>query len=174
VRILIASDHAGLNLKTLLVGHARHESYDVLDLGTATPESVDYPDFAHDLARRLLAGEGERGVLICGTGIGMSITANRHGGVRAALCHDAFTAEMARRHNDANVLCMGGRTTGPGVAIQMLDIFLATPFEGGRHQRRVDKVEEPVTTKTGLGVRGSGLEKDSAGVGPSKDKERDS
>lgn len=174
MHILIASDHAGFDLKTLLVGHARDGGHEVLDLGTATPASVDYPDFAHDLAHRLLAGEGERGVLICGTGIGMSITANRHRGVRAALCHDAFTAELARRHNDANVLCMGGRTTGPGVAVQMLDIFLATPFEGGRHRRRVDKVEEPGTAKTGLGVRGSGLEKDSAGVGPSRDEERES
>ena len=154
MRILIASDHAGFELKALLVGHAREAGHDVLDLGTATPESVDYPDFAHLLARRLTAGGGGFGVLICGTGIGMSITANRHPAVRAALCHDAFTAEFARRHNDANVICMGGRTTGPGVAIQMLDIFLATPFEGGRHQRRVDKIEE----KPGPGHRASGTE----------------
>jgi ribose 5-phosphate isomerase B len=176
VRILIASDHAGFDLKALLVGYARDEGHDVLDLGTATPASVDYPDFAHDLAHRVLAGEGERGVLICGTGIGMSITANRHRGIRAALCHDAFTAELARRHNDANVLCMGGRTTGPGVAVQMLDIFLATPFEGGRHQRRVDKVEEQGAAKTGSGVRGPGSGNDSAlGAAPSKeDKERKS
>ncbi len=177
MRILIASDHAGFDLKTLLVGHARDGGHEVLDLGTATPASVDYPDFAHDLAHRLLAGEGERGVLICGTGIGMSITANRHRGVRAALCHDAFTAELARRHNDANVLCMGGRTTGPGVAVQMLDIFLATPFEGGRHQRRVDKVEEPGTAKTGLGVRGSGPGNDTTrSAAPSQEdkKERES
>jgi len=176
VHILIASDHAGFDLKTLLVGHARDGGHEVLDLGTATLASVDYPDFAHDLARRLLAGEGERGVLICGTGIGMSITANRHRGVRAALCHDAFTAELARRHNDANVLCMGGRTTGPGVAVQMLDIFLATPFEGGRHRRRVDKVEEPGTAKTGLGVRGSGSGNDTTrSAAPSQeDEERES
>lgn len=175
MRILIASDHAGFDLKALLVGHARDEGHDVLDLGTATPASVDYPDFAHDLAHRLLAGEGERGVLICGTGIGMSITANRHRGVRAALCHDAFTAELARRHNDANVLCMGGRTTGPGVAVQMLDIFLATPFEGGRHQRRVDKVEEQGTAKTGFGARGSGSGNDKTeSAAPSQeDKERE-
>ncbi|HQT93044.1 MAG: ribose 5-phosphate isomerase B [Acidobacteria bacterium 21-70-11] len=177
MHILIASDHAGFDLKTLLVGHARDGGHEVLDLGTATPASVDYPDFAHDLAHRLLAGEGERGVLICGTGIGMSITANRHRGVRAALCHDAFTAELARRHNDANVLCMGGRTTGPGVAVQMLDIFLATPFEGGRHRRRVDKVEEPGTAKTGLGVRGSGPGNDTTrSAAPSQEdkKERES
>ena len=176
MRILIASDHAGFELKALLVGHAREAGHEVLDLGTATPESVDYPDFAHELARRLAAGDGERGVLVCGTGIGMSITANRHRAVRAALCHDAFTAELARRHNDANVLCMGGRTTGPGVAVQMLDIFLAMPFEGGRHQRRVDKVEEQGAAKTGLGARGSGSGNDTArSAAPSHaDKERES
>jgi RpiB/LacA/LacB family sugar-phosphate isomerase len=141
VIILIASDHAGFELKELLAERARESGHEVVDLGPATEDPVDYPDFAHDLATRIAAGEAERGVLICGTGIGMSIVANRHRGVRAALCHDAFTAELARRHNNANVLCMGGRTTGPGVAIQMLDIFLATPFDGGRHGRRVEKVE---------------------------------
>ena len=171
MRILIASDHAGFELKGLLAGHAREAGHEVLDLGTGTPESVDYPDFAHELARRLLAGEGVLGVLVCGTGIGMSITANRHCGVRAALCHDAFTAELARRHNDANVLCMGGRTTGPGVAVQMLDIFLATPFEGGRHQRRVDKIE----AETGSGVRGpgSGDDQAQAATSPPGDKEQE-
>jgi ribose 5-phosphate isomerase B len=148
VRILIASDHAGLDLKELLAAHARACGHEVVDLGAASRDSVDYPDFAHDLARRIVAGEAERGVLVCGTGIGMTMAANRHPGVRAALCHDALTAELARRHNDANVLCMGGRTTGPGVAIQMLDIFLATDAEAGRHARRVAKIE------TGTGVRG--------------------
>jgi RpiB/LacA/LacB family sugar-phosphate isomerase len=141
VIILMASDHAGFELKELLAERARESGHEVLDLGPASEDPVDYPDFAHDLARRIVAGEAERGVLICGTGIGMAIVANRHPGVRAALCHDAFTAELARRHNNANVLCMGGRTTGPGVAIQMLDIFLATPFDGGRHGLRVQKVE---------------------------------
>lgn len=139
--ILFASDHAGFELKELLAERARESGHEVLDLGPVSEDPVDYPDFAHDLARRLAAGDGERGVLICGTGIGMSMVANRHPGVRAALCHDAFTAEMGRRHNNANVLCMGGRTTGPGVAIQMLDIFLTTPFDGGRHGRRVEKVD---------------------------------
>ncbi len=139
--IMFASDHAGFELKELLAQRAREGGHEVRDLGPASEDPVDYPDFAHNLATRIAAGEAERGVLICGTGVGMSIVANRHRGVRAALCHDAFTAEMARRHNNANVLCMGGRTTGPGVAIQMLDIFLATPFDGGRHGRRVEKVE---------------------------------
>jgi ribose 5-phosphate isomerase B len=139
VRILIASDHAGFDYKEMLGERARDTGHDVLDLGPVNRNAVDYPDFAHDLARALIAGKGDLGVLICGTG--MSMAANRHRGVRAALCHDAFTAEYARRHNNANVLCIGGRTTGPGVAVQILDIFLATPFEGGRHERRVEKIE---------------------------------
>jgi ribose 5-phosphate isomerase B len=146
VRLLIASDHAGYELKRLLAAHARGRGCEVVDLGPHAADAVDYPDFAHELARRLMAGEGERGVLVCGTGIGMAIVANRYPGVRAALCHDAFTAEAARRHNDANVLCLGGRTTGPGIAIQALEIFLSTPFEGGRHQQRVSKIERKETS----------------------------
>jgi ribose 5-phosphate isomerase B len=141
MRIVIASDHAGVDLKAQiveLIGEAGHE---VRDLGPADTSSVDYPDYAHAVAKAVVAGEAERGILICGTGIGMSLAANRHPQVRATLCHDAFTAEMARRHNDANVLCIGARSTGPGVADQMVRIFLDTPFEGGRHQRRVDKIE---------------------------------
>ena len=141
MRVLFACDHAGFDLKRLLAAHARSLGHEVIDLGPHSAEAVDYPDFAHDLARRLLAGDGECGVLLCGTGIGMAMAANRHAGVRAALCHDAFTAEAARRHNNANVLCLGGRTTGPGVALQLLEIFLTTAFEGGRHERRVAKVE---------------------------------
>jgi ribose 5-phosphate isomerase B len=102
---------------------------------------VDYPDFAHRVASAVASGEARAGVLICGTGIGMSLAANTHPGVRAALCHDAFTAEMARRHNDANVLCVGARVTGSDVAKQMVRLFLETPFEGGRHQRRVELIE---------------------------------
>lgn len=141
MRILFASDHAGFDLKELLLEWARESGHDAIDLGPADKDSVDYPDFGHALAQSLVAGDGERGVLICGTGIGMTMVANRHRGVRAALCHDAFTAEFGRRHNNANVLCMGGRTTGPGVAVQMLDIFLATPFDGDRHVRRVENIE---------------------------------
>jgi len=141
MHILFASDHAGFDLKELLLEWARESGHDAIDLGPAGTDSVDYPDFGHALAQRLVAGDGERGVLICGTGLGMTMVANRHRGVRAALCHDAFTAEFARRHNNANVLCLGGRTTGPGVAVQMLDIFLATPFDGERHVRRVENIE---------------------------------
>ena len=139
--IVIASDHAGVDLKTRLVELIGEAGHEIRDLGPADTSSVDYPDFAHAVARALTTGEAERGILICGTGIGMSLAANRHTEVRAALCHDAFTAEMARRHNDANVLCIGARSTGPGVAEQIVQIFLETPFEGGRHQRRVEKIE---------------------------------
>lgn len=141
MRVLVASDHGGFELKQLLVARLRSLGHEIVDLGTHGQASVDYPDFAHALAARLAAGDGQRGVLVCGTGIGVSITANRHPGVRAALCHDALTAEMARRHNDANVLCLGGRTTGTAVALQALEIFLATPFDGGRHAGRVAAIE---------------------------------
>lgn len=139
--IAIGSDHAGFQLKSLVADILRAAGIAVEDLGTDDASSVDYPDFAHRVAAAVAGGTAERGVLICGTGIGMSMAANRHPGVRAALCHDAYTAEMARRHNDANVLCLGARVVGEGVAEQVLRIFLETPFEGGRHQRRVDSIE---------------------------------
>jgi ribose 5-phosphate isomerase B len=141
--IVLASDHAGVGLKAEIVRllKARGEAYN--DLGPSGDASVDYPVFAHLLSREILAGRADRGVLICGTGIGMSMAANRHAGIRAALCHDAYTAEMARRHNDANVLCMGGRVVGAGVALQIVEVFLGTGFEGGRHQRRVGLIEPP-------------------------------
>lgn len=141
--IVIAADHAGVAHKRALVDALRDAGHDVNDLGPFDATSVDYPDFAHRVAAAVADGSAERGILVCGTGIGMSMVANTHPGVRAALCHDAFTAEMARRHNDANVLCLGGRVTGLGVAEQMVRIFLETPFEGGRHQRRVDLIEHP-------------------------------
>lgn len=139
--IVIASDHAGVELKAALCEVIRAGGREVRDLGPADTASVDYPDFAHRVADAVASGEAAMGVLICGTGIGMSLSANRHRGVRAALCHDAFTAEMARRHNDANVLCVGARVTGSDVAKQMVRIFVDTPFEGGRHQRRVERIE---------------------------------
>jgi ribose 5-phosphate isomerase B len=139
--IVIASDHAGVEYKSALSEVIRASGHDIRDLGPPDTASVDYPDFAHMVADAVVGGEATTGVLICGTGIGMSLSANRHRGVRAALCHDAFTAEMSRRHNDANVLCIGARVVGLGVAEQMMRIFLDTPFEGGRHQRRVDKIE---------------------------------
>jgi ribose 5-phosphate isomerase B len=139
--IYLASDHAAIELRQHLAALLRDLGYEVEDLGTEGPGSVDYPDFAHALAARVVADPGHRGVLICGTGIGMSMSANRHSGVRAALCHDAYTAEMARRHNDANVLCMGARVLGWGVAVQTLRVFMETAFDGGRHGRRIAKIE---------------------------------
>lgn len=139
--IVIASDHAGVDLKRSIIELVRGAGREASDLGTDDARSVDYPDFAHRVAAAVAAGEAERGILICGTGIGMCMTANRHPGVRAALCHDAFTAEMSRRHNDANVLCVGARVTGSGVAEQIVQVFLETPFDGDRHRRRVEKIE---------------------------------
>jgi ribose 5-phosphate isomerase B len=139
--IVIASDHAGVEVKTAIVDRLRAAGHAVDDLGPASTQSVDYPDFAHRVAARVADGTATRGLLICGTGLGMSMSANRHPGVRAAVCHDAFTAEMARRHNDANVLCVGARVLGAGVIEQVVDVFLATDFDGGRHERRVAKIE---------------------------------
>jgi len=141
--IAIASDHAGYDLKLLLTKELRDLGYGVLDLGTGGPESVDYPDFGYAMAAAIRDGRVARGVLMCGTGIGVSIAANRHPAVRAAVVHDAYGARLSRQHNDANVICMGGRTTGPDVARECLRIFLETPFDGGRHARRVDKLTHP-------------------------------
>ena len=138
--IAIACDHAGLALKVELANALREDGHAVLDLGTDGPASVDYPDFADALARALADGRATRGVLICGTGIGISIAANRHAHVRAALCHDVTTARLSREHNDANVIVLGARTTGVEVAREALKTFLATLFAGGRHARRVDKL----------------------------------
>ncbi|MCS7181654.1 MAG: ribose 5-phosphate isomerase B [Thermoanaerobaculum sp.] len=141
MKVLIASDHAGFALKQALKAHLQGAGHEVVDLGAFSADPADYPDFAHALAQQIQREPGARGILICATGIGMSMAANRHPGVRAALCHDAYTAEMARRHNDANILCLGGKVTGEAVARQMVEIFLATPFDGGRHSGRVAKLE---------------------------------
>lgn len=138
--IAIAADHAGVSLKDTLKTELGELGFEVLDLGTHGPESVDYPDYADKLADALREGRAKRGVLVCGSGIGVSIAANRHPGVRAALCHDAVTARVARQHNDANVLVLGARTTGLDVAKDCLKVFMGTAFEGGRHTRRVDKL----------------------------------
>ena len=139
--IVIASDHAGVALKSRIVELVEGLGRGVRDLGPADESSVDYPDFGHLLAEAVASGEAGLGILICGTGIGMSMAANRHTGVRAALCQDAFTAEMARRHNDANVLCLGARVIGVGAAEQVVRVFLDSSFEGARHRRRVAKIE---------------------------------
>jgi ribose 5-phosphate isomerase B len=141
--ILLACDHAGFPLKERLRADLERQGLQCVDLGVFDDTAADYPDLAHTLARRIAAGEDATGVLVCGTGIGMAMAANRHRGVRAALCHDLFTAEMARRHNNANVLCLGARVVPAEVAVEIAAVFLTTPFEGGRHQRRVAKIEPP-------------------------------
>lgn len=138
--IVIASDHGALEMKALLTQHMEQKGLTVLDLGTHGTDSVDYPDFADAVAAALKEGRASRGVLLCGSGIGISIAANRHRHVRAALVHDGYGARMCREHNDANVLVMGGRTTGPETAKDCLDLFLSTPFAGGRHARRIEKM----------------------------------
>jgi ribose 5-phosphate isomerase B len=138
--IAIAADHAGFDLKSMLVEELHKAGLSVLDLGTHSIDSVDYPDFADAVAKAIKAGQAARGVLVCGTGIGISIAANRHKGVRAALCRDSTDARLAREHNDANVLVLGGRTTGIEVARDCLKSFLSTAFAGGRHARRVEKM----------------------------------
>ena len=140
MRIAAGSDHAGLSLKLALCEHLRGLGIEVLDVGTHTPDSCDYPDLAEAVARKVAAGEVPWGLLICGTGVGMSLAANKVHGVRAAVVSDAFSAAASRQHNDANILCMGARVLGVGAATQVLSAWLGASFEGGRHQRRVDKI----------------------------------
>jgi len=139
-KLAIASDHAGLDLKSSLVRSLAEQGFEVMDLGTHSTESVDYPDYAAAVADAIRDGQAQRGILICGSGIGISIAANRHPGIRAALCHDTTSARLARQHNDANVLALGARLIGPQVAEDCVLAFLSTPFEGGRHLRRVEKL----------------------------------
>ena len=138
--VALAADHAGVGLKTVLAGEIKALGFQQLDLGTHGPDSVDYPDFGDAMAEALAAGRAKLGVVICGTGIGISIAANRHRTVRAALCHNGTAARLARQHNDANVLALGARLIGEEVAKECLRVFLSTPFEGGRHARRVAKL----------------------------------
>jgi ribose 5-phosphate isomerase B len=138
--IAVASDHAGLDLKNALAIELQKFGVVVRDFGTTTADSCDYPDFAHDVARAIETGEVKRAVLICGTGVGMSIAANRHSAVRAVVCSEPLSARMSRQHNDANVLCIGARVVGVGTAIDVVQAFLAATFEGGRHAARVAKI----------------------------------
>lgn len=146
MHLAIASDHGGIDLKTPLLTYVKSYFPDisVSDLGVSSSESVDYPDIADILCTSLLTGDVDLGVLICGTGIGISMRANRYSGIRAALVYDDFTAQMAKQHNNANVLCLGGRTTSPDLACNLLQRWLSEPFEGGRHQRRIDKLDTPI------------------------------
>jgi RpiB/LacA/LacB family sugar-phosphate isomerase len=140
--IAMGSDHGGVELKDFLAGVLRSQNVEVQDLGTYGNESVDYPDFGQLVAQQVSQGEADRGILICTTGIGMSILANKYPHVRAALVQDRETARSSREHNDANVLVLAGATTDPGLAREILEIWINTPFAGGRHQRRIDKITE--------------------------------
>ena len=141
-KILIGSDHAGFELKTFLADALEQEGVSVIDVGCHSQASCDYPEFAKELCSRLLEGEAPRGMLICGTGLGMSMAANRYPGIRAALCTTEFHARMSRAHNDGNVLVLGGRVTGRDLALSILRAWLETPFEGDRHKRRIDLIDE--------------------------------
>ena len=142
MKISIACDHGAYELKERLKAHLTSQGHEVTDCGTNSTESCDYPDFGIAAAKLVVEGTCQRGVVLCTTGIGMSIAANKVRGVRCALCHETLSAEMTRRHNDANVLAMGAGVTGGNLAERILDVFLSTEFEGGRHQRRIDKMME--------------------------------
>jgi ribose 5-phosphate isomerase B len=140
MKIVVGSDHRGFEAKQRLVESLRRQGHEVLDVGPEGRDSVDYPDYAFQVAEAVSAGRAERGILICGTGIGMCIAANKVKNVRAAPCHDQITAEMSRRHNDANVLCLSADLLGEDLIERMVRIWLTTEFEGGRHARRVEKI----------------------------------
>jgi len=140
MKIAIASDHGGYALKEEIKKHLTERGTEFTDYGTDSAESCDYPAYAEKACRAVIAGEAEKAILCCGTGIGMSMAANKLRGIRCACCSDSYSAEMTRRHNNANALALGGRVVGPDLALRMVDIFLDTPFEGGRHQRRIDQV----------------------------------
>ena len=142
MKISIACDHGAYELKERLKAHLTSQGHEVTDCGTNSTESCDYPDFGIAAAKLVVEGTCQRGVVLCTTGIGMSMAANKVRGVRCALCHETRSAEMTRRHNDANVLAMGAGVTGGNLAERILDVFLSTEFEGGRHQRRIDKMME--------------------------------
>lgn len=140
MKIAVASDHRGFSIKSKILAMIGDIGHQAVDMGTDSADSVDYPDFAVKVAKAVSAGEVDRGILICGTGMGMCITANKFAGVRACTCHDELTAEMSRRHNDANVLCLSADLLGDRLVNRMVELWLKTEFEGGRHARRVEKI----------------------------------
>jgi len=156
MKIAIGSDHRGFEVKRRIIAVLQQMGHEVLDLGPQARESVDYPDFAIPVALAVAEGRAQRGVLICGTGIGMCIAANKVKGVRAAPCHDSITAEMSRRHNDANVLCLSADLLGEELIERMLRIWLETEFESGRHARRVEKITRFEQQATGNREQGTG------------------
>lgn len=141
-KIVMASDHAGFDLKNTLVEQLKNDGYDVEDAGTYSKDSCDYPVFAEKACRYMLDGKAELCILVCGTGIGMSMAANKVKGIRAACCSDTYSAKYTRLHNDANVLCMGARVVGEGLAYEIAKVFLETEFEGGKHQRRINLISD--------------------------------
>lgn len=148
MKVVIAADHAGYNLKSRVSEHLRGRVDQISDLGTeSASESVDYPAYAIAVARAVASGEADRGILVCGTGLGMCITANKVAGIRAVGPGSTGQAEMSRRHNDANVLCLGERTMDEALALEILDVWMETPFEGGRHSRRLEQIDELEATK---------------------------
>lgn len=138
--IAIGSDHGGFELKGYIIEFLKEKGYEVKDFGTYSEDSVDYPDCAKPVCEAVMSGEADKGILICGTGIGISIAANKHKGIRAALCGDVYSAKMTRLHNDANILCMGGRVIGRELAYMITETFLNSEFEGGRHEARIAKI----------------------------------
>ena len=141
MKIIIGSDHGGFDLKEIIREYILKKGIEVQDVGVFSTESVDYPDYAKKVGEAVVKGEAEFGILVCGTGIGMSIAANKINGIRCSLCNDVYTAKMARGHNDANVLAIGGRVVGKGVALMIIDTFLNSNFEGGRHNTRINKIK---------------------------------
>ena len=142
MKIAVASDHAGFEMKDSILTYLKENKYEVIDLGTNSVNSVNYPDYGHKMAANILAGKADLGILVCGTGIGISIAANRHKGIRAAVLYSDEVAEMTKRHNNANVLVFGGRTMDKKDVIKRIEIFLNTPFEGGRHQERIELLDK--------------------------------
>ena len=140
MKVAIASDHRGVRIKSQILSHVQELGHEGVDFGPMNDESCDYPDFASQVAKAVAGGEVDRGILICGTGVGMCITANKFHGVRAATCHDDVTAEFSRRHNDTNVMCLSADMMGDRILGRIVEIWLKTQFEGGRHQRRLDKI----------------------------------
>lgn len=141
-KIIVGADHGGVELKDLVKIHLEKKGYEVVDVGTYTSDSCDYPVYAHRLCKKIQEGEAPIGILVCGTGIGMSMAANKHKGIRAACCSDTFSARLTRLHNDANVLCFGARVVGAGLALDLVDSFVEAEFEGDRHVRRVSMLEK--------------------------------
>lgn len=140
MKYYIGADHAGVDFKSFVKELFEKKGHEVVDMGPSTKQRVDYPDFAAKVCKQVLEDEGTKGILICGSGIGMSMAANKFDGIRAALCHNEYSAKMAREHNDANILCLGERVSGEGMVEAIVDAWLANSFEGGRHEGRVEKI----------------------------------